>query len=327
MPEFLKPYSPAILIAGNVLLFVSVALFMYFTVKTVLKSKKIEKIGKQIVKVAKTNEKIRQKEERQRQLLEGEAMERSFLSRIDRKISQAGLKEVGVFVTTETVLAVCFLLTVVGIVLGGLFFGIAGMIVGLVFGVLIPVLITSYFAGKRRKQLEAQLVPFLNLIDNYAKMDDDIISIFGKISIYLEPPLSNLLEETCAQTRMQGDSTQALKELSEKVGHPKMKEIIDNIEIASRHEADYSVVIEDERKIVANYLYDRKEKQGMIRNARIECLILLLVGALIVFMLSDGFGYPLFKLFQGQSLGSKIIIGITTLTGIYTIKNLFLRKE
>lgn len=320
--ELMRPYSLWIIVLGNVFLFLSLFLLVRAVMDGLSTSKKIS----EFVALSKNNEKMRHDEEQRRQLLEGATNEGTWLYRIDKKVAQSGLKEISPNITTEIVLISIVLFSSVLVLAGGLIAGTVGVIVGALIGIFIPYVGITYFSKKRYNQIEKQLLSFMNLIDNYSKTSDDIIEILGKIHHYLEPPLSNLLEECYAETKITGNSEQTLRELTDQIGHEKMKEIIENVEIASRHEADYSVIINDERELVSNYLYDKKEKQSLLRTARMETFVLMGIGALVVYMLSDGFGIPLSIVYSGNDILSQITIVVTAITFIFALKNLIFAK-
>lgn len=324
--ELVVHYSTGIILIGNLILAACVVLLIAAISRGLADSKKIEEISSRIVAFSKNNEKTRYDKEKQRQILEGATNEETFLYRLDKKIARSGLKELSPNITTEMVLAGLLAVTSVLVVMGGILCGIKGIIVGALVGVILPYGIITYRAKKRYHQLDNQLLSFMNLIDNYSKMSDDIIEIFGKIYRYLDPPLSGLLEECYSQTMMTGNPELCLRELTDRMGHEKIKEIIDNIEIASRHEADYSVVINDEREIINNYLFDKKEKQSLINSARVECLILLGLGAALVYMLCDGFGASVSSLYDGKTASSLAVIAATAATGFYAVKSLLFAK-
>lgn len=315
-----------LLIGGNVLLF----LFLFLTVRSLYKgiteSKRINEISKRIVAFSKKNEQTRLNEEKRRQILEGASNQESFLYKIDRKIMQSGLKELSTNITTELFLTMYSILALALALLGGLFFGGWGALIGFLLGGIIPWLVLSLFAKKRYKQIEKQILTFMNLVDSYSKTSDDIIDILGKIHFYLEEPLSSALEDCYNEAHMSGDSELALRNLTERIGHEKMEEIITNIEIASRHEADYSVVINDERELVSNYLFDKKEKESLLRSSRIELLILVGIGYLVVAMLADSFDLSLASLYRGDSISSIVIIIVTAITALFAVKNLLFSK-
>lgn len=324
--ELVCHYSTEIIIVGNISLLASIIGLVFVVTNGLAYSKKLAEISNRIVAFSKNNEKTRYDEEKQRQVLEGATNEETFLYRLDKKIVQSGLKELSPNITTEMVLAAVSVFTGGLVLIGGLLWGSKGIMAGALIGVMIPYSLITFLAKKRYQQLEKQLLTFMNLIDNYSKTSDDIIEIFGKIHRYLKPPLSNLLEECYSQATLTGNSELTLRELTDRMGHEKMKEIIDNLEIASRHEADYSVVINDEREIINNYLFDKKEKQSLVNDARAECLILLGIGSFIVFILCNGFGISLSYLYSGKTTQSIVIIAATVITGLYAVKNLLFTK-
>lgn len=314
------PYYKQILIGGHILLFITLFLSVYCIYQKISYNRYIEKRNKFInFSAAKVSLK-----EQKKKMAEEIRLQKGFLYRMDRKIFQAGIHELSI--STEKTLVIYVVIILSASFIGGILGGWIWSIIGLLIGVFLPYTIISLLASRRYGQIEKQLLTFMNLIDSYSKTSDDIIEIFEKIYFYLNAPLSGILEDCCNEVRLTGDADAALQNLSMRIGHERLEEVIANLQIAAKHEADYSIVINDERELISNYLFDKKEKKSSLWTARIEILILFGIGYGIVSMLASSFGASIGHLFDGKSISSLIVIILTAITTFVSLKMLLFSK-
>ncbi len=140
----------------------------------------------------------------------------------------------------------------------------------------------------------------MNLLENYSKTNDDILKIFGQVCPFLDEPLRSYVSDFYFSAVHDGDATRAFRNLEDSVGHEKLQEIIHNIEMCSKHEANYEDVIKDSRLSLSEYLGAREEKKAIVGNGRIEILMLLgasgiclgIFGGLVTNMKAVLFGTP-----------------------------------
>ena len=148
---------------------------------------------------------------------------------------------------------------------------------------------------------------FINLVENYSKTNNDLISIMGKVHYYLDEPLRTQVEECYYLGQRTGDVDLALDTLQRNVQHGKFKEIIRNLIICSHYEANYEDVVADSREMLLVYLAGKREVAEMARNARIELSLLLGACIVVFYMIQSFIGGNIIALLQSNIVGTLIL--------------------
>lgn len=255
-------------------------------------------------------EKARAQAERQERDIHGAGGKHDILARIDTELAYSGIKEKFRWMTTEIYLmivaiAVAIVTTAV-VVTSGLWWGLfAGLLTYLSLRLTVSLMVAS-----RNKKTESIMLQFMNIVDNFSKTSDDLISILEKSSRYIDEPLSSQIYDAVIEARNTGDTLTALQELQDKVKNKHFKVLIRNLEISSRFETNYSDIVEDCRDIFHNYLKSEKEKRSLRVSGLIEILTMGLCGVFCVFTLGDmtESGNLITSLLNGGILGIVILV-------------------
>ena len=165
----------------------------------------------------------------------------------------------------------------VGIGIGAFLFGII-----LFFGVFY----VNLLRRQRWKQTEKELMPFLNIIDNFSKTKQDLFQIFEMATPYLREPLKSALSECGKHAAATGNRMEAIRDLIYRIEHPKFREIIQNLEICSRNEANYTRVLGDMRDSLAAYMSNRKEEAGILKEGQVQITVITCMGIPMIAMLT-----------------------------------------
>ena len=121
------------------------------------------------------------------------------------------------------------------------------------------------------------LLKFLNFLGNYSITAGEVTGIFKQVSRYVEEPLKSALAECCYEAQTTGDVGEALLSMAEKIEHPKFKELARNMEVSIRYCADFSLLVVTSRKSVREYLRLGAERKGMLGEAVVSILLLLVM--------------------------------------------------
>lgn len=273
------------------LLFAFLFICIFSTIFTLLmlarKNKALIKASNELTKALNKNEQKRSKEQLENVLIEGENENQSIFYKLDVLIIQSGLKKSIPFLNSES-----FLIFTI-------FFGLIASIIAqkMLKAYLISVIVFVVFcafsymiiyiiAGKKFIQTEQCIMQFANLLDNYSKTSDDIVDIFGKISYYIDEPLKTAIIECHTEAINTGDISTSFRNLSTKIEHPKFKEIIRNLEICRKHEANYGTIVKDIRYNLKEYLKSKEERKAEEQTARISMAIMTLFGIIILYIVN-----------------------------------------
>lgn len=219
----------------------------------------------------------------------GTMREKGLLARLDRMINDSGWREWFGYLCGELYLvfnAALFFLVVLlcRVILGGVILPVLCGILSL--GGLFAML---YLSGARRYlKVQKQLMVFINLLENYSKTSDDLVDIISRTGGYLDDPLRDKIFGFQWEAMHGVDVRVALTHLKNQVPHEKFREIIQNLDMCRRHEANYAEVIRDVRISLQAYLRAKQEREEIQKGARGNVAVMLLVGAMIL-KLTDGF--------------------------------------
>lgn len=127
---------------------------------------------------------------------------------------------------------------------------------------------------KEIRSVNDNLLKFLNFLGNYSITAGEITGVFKQVSRYVEEPLKSALSECCYEAQVTGDVSQALLAMSDKIEHPKFKELARNMDISIRYCANFSLLVDGSRRSVREYLRQGEERRGMLREAVVNMLLL-----------------------------------------------------
>lgn len=149
---------------------------------------------------------------------------------------------------------------------------------GLVLGIMgLERIILWLCKVKEMHSVNNNLLKFLNFLGNYSIAAGEITGIFKQVSRYVEEPIKSALTECCYETQITGDAAGALLSMAEKIEHPKFKELARNLEVSVRYSADFSLLVMTSRKSVREYLRLGAERRGMLSEALVSVLLLLIM--------------------------------------------------
>lgn len=267
-------------------------------------------LQKRIIATTSDSSKARRvKEERLRQL-EGEQDKTNILYAIDLILEQSGMKKYMPFINAELYIlsagVISMIVFAAACAAGGWLIGLIGMLAVIMTAYVVPVLMSE----SNYKNTEKDILQFVNLVGSYSATSNNIITIFGSMYLYLNEPLKSSVKMCYDEAQMTGDISSALLHLESRINHPLFRMTIRNIEISSRHEANYSQVIAAIREIVREYIRNQEEIKAMISSARSQMLILIVAGAVIMYMVNGMLeGVSLFTTLT-TTLPGQIILGV-----------------
>lgn len=244
----------ASLILGKIIVFLLLAVGMYFVIKGIREYEIANKIRNKVDEL-----------ERQRFLeTEQKSFMQKYLAKMDERLTQAGIKK---FLPRATV-EIYFLFNVLEFTL---IFCLAGN------GILIPLgiagvavylnkLILDILRFRNKRITEKHLLELLNLISDYSLSESEITLILYRCGQMMPNPLKEVLTKCHISARSSGDTEQALYELRRSIDHFLFQEIILLLELCSRSDSDYQKVVTGCREMVSRYLKEEKEKANVVRS-------------------------------------------------------------
>ena len=258
-------------------------------------------------------------EEEQLQRIQGNRDKKKFLYRMDEMLLQSGIRTRLSFMTTELFITILIVVSVVifyfvSVVTDEFIFAILAVAfsVMMIYGTLKLLL----FANKSK--LDDDMLQFANMLENYSRTTDDIVSILGQVYVYLNEPLKTVVRECYVEMKSTGDISSAFARLSAKIGNRKFEELLQNIEMCSRHETNYEAVIAGNKIIIKEYLAEKELRKQMALSARLEICVLFVIAVYVISMINDMLEDRLMTYLMSDFVGKTILLACASI-GLFSI--------
>lgn len=264
------------------------------------------------MEAAKQSTERRQEEEERLQQEVGNREKKNVFYCMDETLYHAGIKEKLPWITVE------ILILFVGVVMFTVLFIVSKLTGTFVMGVAAALLVLTAAVATlklmcyiRNRKVEEGLLQFANLIENYSRTSDDIVGIFGKVYWYLEEPLRSTVAECYSEAATTGDFSKACSRLTKVIGNRQLTNLLNNLEICSRHEANYEAVTKANKKIIRDYITEKELRREMANSARMQVVVLVVIGIMIISMLNSMTNGILFRSLLNTELGNILLAAIS----------------
>lgn len=258
----------------------------------------------------------RKSEKEQIRIEMGNVKEKTFLGKMDLLIERSGIRKKIHFFNTESYMIINIVL-----IFASMIFGIIKYkfwIIGIVFSViavLILYLILTIMANVNYERIDKEVMTFINILENYSGTNDDITLIMEKTYPFIKEPLSSYIHEFCNDVYTRGDLQEAFRRFEARIENERIKDIIRNLEICSRHEANYKEIIKDSRETLKDYLAAKEERKSIIKNKRIEITMCIVVSGVIL-SICKSFVPNIWQLLKTTFIGNVILLYCITVITI-----------
>ena len=209
----------------------------------------------------------------------GRRERKGLLNHIDDNLRYSGIQLKHSWLTTELYLVMStVILTAVFLlvsVIGG------SMAYGMVCVSALVLAAELYFNSQRRgryNRIEEELLPFLNSIDAYAGATDDLISIFEKSVPVLNGPLKAAVYSAVLQSKQTGNCSEVLRNLENNIEHPFFKKLVRNLEMSSRHSANYKDIITECRFQLDEATSNAKKLEKIYKDGKLDIILVIICG-------------------------------------------------
>lgn len=293
----------------KICLFLAVGLTAFLLLTCLKEHEVFSTVAGSVYEKAKEQEEERQSEQSRLLLIEGRQEKTNLLYKLDLLVLQSNIRKIIPFASTEILLILTIALSAAGFavaasITGTWIFGILGFI-GVTF---LCYMVLYFMARNNYRKTEESLMTFINLLENYSSMEDELIAIFSRIQTFLTEPVRSAVEQCCMEAKMTGDKGSAIRNLEKRIEHEKFKELIRNLEICSRYEANYGEVIKDSRSLLREYLAAAKERKAILNNARIEIAMIIGCCGVVFWMMNDFTQTGILAVLLGNTPGNMILV-------------------
>lgn len=250
----------------------------------------------------------RKNEKEELRILEGNYKETRFLNKLDILIERSGVKKTFKFLNAEMYIIINLLICCIGLLVGIfiLDYWLWGLIIDIV-SVMILYGILIFLEGINYTKIDKEMLTFLNLLENFSATEDDIVQIINNTYVFLKDPLKSYLRDFSLEVQSTGNIEAEFRKLENKIENEKLSSFIRNIEICSRHEANYREIIQDARASVQEYLRAKEKRKAIISNGRVEILVCIAMSVLIICLFTS-LTPNLFSLLKDSLIGNLIML-------------------
>ncbi|MDD6572336.1 MAG: hypothetical protein PUF12_08155 [Thermoflexaceae bacterium] len=157
-------------------------------------------------------------------------------------------------------------------------------------------------------RLEEQMLPFLNLVENFSKSEDDIVNILDRANEYMTNPLKDIINDFVMDARLYADLEQSFLKVIKRLEKTKLADVFRSLWICSEHDANYAGVIQDAKISVKEYLKFKSIRNAVKNSARVDVAALLMAGILIVRILNSFLSETVLSILISGYIGIGIMV-------------------
>ncbi len=162
-----------------------------------------------------------------------------------------------------------------------------------------------FLRSKNKRNVNGDVIMFLNLLGNYSTGNTEATSVFMQIAPKMNEPLRSCLVECVAES--QENSMKALKNLQNKVESRKFHEIIKSIMIAQRYSGSFSAVVVQNRSTIQSFIKSQKERKELAMQNSINMAVCFVALIGILMVLSQLVGQNILALLVTTTLGNVVL--------------------
>ncbi|QAA32707.1 type II secretion system F family protein [Clostridium manihotivorum] len=291
------------------------AVFSYFFISIIIEVREKKYLNKILDDVSKVyNE--RQKVREAKFLYEGSTSDKKIIDKIDELVERSRIKTIIPFITSELLIAGILVLAFVSAFLVNKYFGFWLYTVAAFASVIFIVVFTLKYMEKRTfNKIDKQLLVYINTLKNLCSSNNDIVVIIEKSIDYVEEPIKEYLEQFVFECRKGIPVYKAFRNLEDKVENKRFKQLIKNLAICSKHEANYEKIIKKSKVILKHYFEEKERRTKAVNSGRSIIVITLFMGLFTLNILQSFSGNLLDTL--KTTLVGNVLLGYFLIVLIY----------
>lgn len=282
------------------------AVFSYFFISITIEireKKYINKIFDDVNKIYSERQKIREA----KFLYEGSTNDKKSIDKIDELVERSRIKTIIPYITSELLIAGTLVLALVSAFLLNKFYGFWLYTLAAFTVVIFIVIFTlKYFEKKTFNKIDKQLLVYINILKNLCSSNNDIVVIIEKSIPYVEEPIKEYLEQFVFECRKGISVNKAFRTLEDKIENKRFKQLIKNLAICSKHEANYEKIIKKSKVILKHYFEEKERRKKAVNSGRSVIVITLFMG-LFTFNILQSFSGNLLDSLKTTLVGNMLL--------------------
>ncbi len=260
---------------------------IFATVWQIFKLFEEKKVIKESFKILNDRYESRKLNNENMRVLHGNMDKKSFMNTWDDLIERSSIKAKLPFLTSEIYLIIMVSSSITTFFISKLWTQIwiinlaAALLVVLIFYEIIY--ISSVITYER---VDQYIILFLNMIENFSKIDNSITSIFEKTIPYLKGPLKRYISDFVKEVKETGNTRRAFEKLNNKIENDRFRMILTNLSIASRHEANYKEMVASGRFLLKGYFKNKKNRKSKRMKGTMGIFVIYISSWIVLTMMN-----------------------------------------
>ena len=269
-------------------LYTLLVIVLFFTIYSILKDIKPKRMIDNVVNKSELKTKERTTYYEQLYEEQGVTDKIGFKRKLDIYLIRSGIKERFRFINADIFLLTSVLISLGAILLVLPFIRHLGLLIAVgIITFLVLQFVVYFLANITYEKIDSQVIVFLNLLENFASSTDDIISIFQQSSEYLTYPLNKYCKEFVTESRTTGNTKSAFSNFEDKIENEKLKDIIRNLEISSRNDANYSEILSKSKDVIKGYFETKESKKAIKRSGQMDICMSAIMGVVVISVMQN----------------------------------------
>lgn len=248
----------------------------------------------------------------------GNEDDKSVLSIIDKIITYSGINKKFKWINTEVALSIDIVAMIVIVLLGSI------MTKDFIYAVLLAAIIEVglavalfVMANRNYIKVEDNLMQFIGCVENFSATGNDIIVILENVSRYIDPIIAREINRCVMEARNSGNTVASMARLEKSFQNRYWQLIIRNLSICSRYSCNYNEAVAQLKDVIEEYVVYEKERRERYRNNRIMIIILLCIGVVSMYYVSNIVDNTMINMLIGNKV--MLLIAIVILIAVVYI--------
>ncbi len=285
-----------------VLLYISVFICIYFSIKTIMKKEFYKNVKNRIIG----------KNTKYSNISVNKFLKKRFsiINSIYILLLKTGIRDTKVlwWITPKTVILLCIVLFILSSML---FLPILKLpILTFLFCIpiaCIPIFLLMFLCDLYEENIEKNLISYIIQLKNQAKISNDIIYCFKNTVDYLKSPLSMYIKVFLFQIEQGVNISTAFDELKQKVDLDRFRQLINNMESCYINGGNLYNLLEKTQSVFLKLQNERNKRNEDTLSARIVLIILIIISIFIYFRFIN-FNQVNFNIMINSLLGQAILV-------------------
>lgn len=186
---------------------------------------------------------------------------------------------------------------------------------------LAPRFILKGISHRNAEIIDTQLVHYINILNNYCHVQDDIIYAFERSINNVREPLKSYNIALVNEIKHGLPVFDALENFKNKVDNKKFKMFIKNIQIGVKYNGSYLTILTKSKEIIKKYIIERDRRKSQVMTNRF--MIYAMIGIDIIILFSLQATNPSLKIDLKHSLQGQLVFTYNIVIILFSIYKSF----